>query len=157
VTDFSMDLATYVGAVGQSARGRRRLAGTLVAAAIVLTSCFGQDADLAARAVDQFHDQLNAGQFHDIYSQSSEEFRNATKESDWTALLGAVQRKLGKVTSSKQTSVNVSTGTFGTAVNQSYATQFANGTGTENFSWAIRGGKAVLVGYRIDSAQLVTQ
>lgn len=44
-----------------------------------------------------------------------------------------------------------------TAVNLTYRTRFTEGTATEAFSWAIRQGRAPLVGYRIESAALVVR
>lgn len=124
---------------------------------LVLMSCFGAESGEADRAVDTFHEQMNAAQYHDIYIAASDEFRGATPERDWIELLAAVQRKLGKVVKTQRTNVQVTTGTFGTAVNQVFSTTFSDGGATERFSWAIRDTKAVLVGYRIESPQLITR
>jgi hypothetical protein len=119
--------------------------------------CFGADAELAGRSVDTFHAQFNEAAYREIYAGGSDEFKRATKEADWVALLEAVRRKLGRVVEAKQSSIHVTTGTFGTAVNQTYSTRFTDGAATESFSWAIRNGKAILVGYRIESPQLITR
>lgn len=141
---------------GPERLGRLRPA-LILAVAIICTGCFGAEAQLAGRSVDEFHAQVDAGQFDQIYARASAEFQRATTQEDWTALLTAVQRKLGKVQTSRQATISVSGGSFGTAVNMTYETKFTEGPATENFSWAIRGGAAVLVGYRINSLLLITR
>lgn len=128
-----------------------------MAAAIVFVSCFGANAQAADLAVEKFHSQMNAGAYDEIYSAASDEFKHATQQSDWTALLSAVRRKLGTVVDAKQTSVHATSGTFGDSVSQTYSTHFSDGDATELFNWAIRDNKAVLIGYRIESQQLITR
>lgn len=128
-----------------------------MAASIVLVSCFGANAQAAELAVDKFHSQMNAGAYNEIYSAASDEFKRATQLADWTALLNAVRRKLGTVVQAKQTSVHATSGTFGDSVSQTYSTHFSDGDATELFNWAIRDSRALLVGYRIESQQLITR
>jgi hypothetical protein len=64
-------------------------------------------------------------------------------------------RRPNTVVEAEQSSVHVTTGIFGDAVEQTYPTRFTDGAATELLNWAIRDGKAVLVGYRIQSPQLI--
>lgn len=120
------------------------------------TACsFGPDKATAEAAVVRFHEQLNASAFREIYADASSQFQGATTETAWTDLLTAVRRKLGSVEGTEQTSFNITTTPTLTAVNLTYRTRFTDGTATESFSWAIQDGRALLVGYRIDSAARV--
>ena len=53
------------------------------------------DYQLAEDAVPKFHEQLDAGQFQDIYDQSGEDLKQAANRQEFIALLDAVHRKLG--------------------------------------------------------------
>lgn len=39
----------------------------------------------------------------------------------------------------------------------SYETKFASGSGTETFTWRVDGGQLKLVGYHIDSRELIVK
>src|SRR5262245_16338335 len=43
--------------------------------------------ELAERAVARFHEQLNAGQYGEIYAQSTDEMKQTTSEAELTKLL----------------------------------------------------------------------
>lgn len=137
--------------------GKPAINGPIIVLLVLLASAcsFGVDKEIAEAAVARFHEQLNEGAFREIYTSASEEFRGATTEAAWNDLLGAVRSKLGQVKGTEQSSFNITATPNVTAVNLTYRTRFTEGTATEAFSWAIRQGKALLVGYRIDSAALV--
>ncbi|MFN2577489.1 MAG: hypothetical protein ABR607_07345 [Pyrinomonadaceae bacterium] len=82
---------------------------TLIAAVPVsLSSCsLTKGKEAGERAVAQFHNQLNAGQYHEIYAQSDEAFRKGATEADAVALFDAVRRKLGTVQNSNETGWHV--------------------------------------------------
>ena len=69
--------------------------------------------------------------------------------------MGAVQRKLGKVTQTSTAGFNVRTFNFTTTVVLTQSTTFEQGTGTEAFTFQMEGEKAVLVGYNINSKDLI--
>jgi len=66
-----------------------------------------------------------------------------------------VQRKLGKVTQTTTVGFNVRTFNFTTTVDLTQNTTFEQGTGVETFEFEMAGGKAVLVGYHINSKDLI--
>ncbi len=66
---------------------------------------------IAEAAVAQFHNQYNAGQFREIYSQADEGFRKSASEAEFVALLEALHRKLGTVKKSNQAGWGVNTTT----------------------------------------------
>jgi hypothetical protein len=119
--------------------------------------CSANKAKKAAEAgVVTFHTQLNAAQFHDIYSQASEEFQKSGTESDTTEFLSAVHRKLGQVKDAKEQTFFVNFGTSGTTVTLTYQTVFDAGNATEQFVWK-GGDKPVLYNYRVDSRALIAK
>ncbi|HTX14312.1 MAG TPA: DUF4019 domain-containing protein [Candidatus Baltobacteraceae bacterium] len=129
-----------------------------IAATLVLSSCGGfSDAKAAAESgVATFHSQLNSGQMQAIYAGADDAFRKATKESDFDAFMGAVQRKLGAVQQSQLRSYRVGYFTGqGTVVTMVYQTQFAGGSGAEEFSWHIQDKHPLLLRYNVDSNALI--
>jgi len=124
--------------------------------AISLTSCSDADRATADLATQAFHQQFNAGQFVEIYTGATQEFRAATSQTDWVALLDALRRRAGAFQSTKQTSWLVNSGTAGTTVTATYSTTFAQLITTERFSWRIQNGTAILLGYRVDAPDVLT-
>jgi len=63
----------------------------------LLPGCSANKAKKAAEAgVVTFHSQLNAAQFHDIYSHASEDFQKSGTEAEITEFFSAVHRKRGQ-------------------------------------------------------------
>jgi hypothetical protein len=112
---------------------------------------------IAERAVTQFHDQLNAGRYHDIYVQTDDGFRKATSEAAAVALFEAIRRKLGTVKNSTQTGWHVNATTSGTIVSLAYDIEFSEGNGTEQFVFHVTGDKALLFNYNVNSPLLITK
>ena len=135
-------------------RWNRPIAVALIA--ISLTSCSDADRTTADLATQAFHQQFNAGQFVEIYAGATEEFRTATSQADWVTLLDALRTRAGAFQSTKQTSWLVNSGTTGKTITVTYSTTFAQLTTTERFSWRIHDGTAILLGYRVDAPNLLT-
>jgi hypothetical protein len=127
----------------------------LGAATALLASCSaGKDEAAATQAVVQFHHQLDAGQFEAIYDASAPEMKTSTPKASFVRFMDAVHRKLGAVKEAKQQGWGVNyTNGVGT-VTLSYQTQFASGSGTEQFVYRT-GAAPSLVGYHINSTDLV--
>jgi hypothetical protein len=124
-----------------------------------LISCSsGKSLEIAAKAVDQFHSQLNSEQYQTLYAAADEGLHKAGTEADFVALLQAVHKKLGNVQSSKRSNfqIGISTGQ-GTVVTMVYDTTFEQGPGTEQFLWHMQGDQPVLLGYHINSNALITK
>jgi hypothetical protein len=135
-----------------------RYAGLLILLVALQASCGVQQIrDAAQRAVDKFHNQLNAGQFHEIYVESDEGFRKAATEQDVVALFDAVRRKLGTIKEAKQTGWHVNRATGGTVITVGYDVQFSEGKAVEQFVFRFSGDKATLFNYNINSPLLVTK
>ena len=122
-----------------------------------LSCSFTKGKETAERAVIKFHNQLNAGQFHEIYAGADEGFRKASSEQDVIALFEAVRRKLGAVKSTKPTGWRVNATPMGTMVNLGYEVEFSEAKGMEEFVFHVSGDQALLFNYNVNSAALITR
>jgi hypothetical protein len=102
-----------------------------------------------------FHQLYNDGKYAEMYAASDAKFKSASAEKGFLDLMAAVQRKLGKVTESVNGGFRVQTFNFTTTVVLNQNTKFERGAGTEVFTFEMAGGKAVLVGYNINSQDLI--
>jgi len=134
----------------------KRVRWLAVAGFAALGACsFGADVPVAEKAADGFHAQLNAGQFDAIYQKGSMDLKDATKQADMIALLGAIHRKLGAFKSGKTAGWNDSVTTAGHMITLGYDAVYENGKASEQFVYRMDGGRAALAGYHINSDQLV--
>jgi hypothetical protein len=111
--------------------------------------------ELSESAIARFHNQFNSGQYAEIYSQTDEGFRKGSNESEITALLSAVRRKLGTVKNTNQVKWNLNSTINGTMVVLTYETEFTDGKATEQFIYHVSGDRAMLYRYDIMSPLLV--
>ena len=109
----------------------------------------------AEQAVADFHKLYNDGKLTEIYSAGHSKFKSAATEKQFLEFIGAVQRKLGKVTQTSNAGFNIRTFNLTTTVVLNQSTTFEQGTGTETFTFQMDGDKAVLVGYNINSRDLI--
>jgi hypothetical protein len=109
----------------------------------------------AEQGVADFHKLYNDGKLTEIYSAGHSMFKRATSEKEFLEYIGAVQRKLGKVTQTANAGFNVRTFNLTTTVILNQNTTFEQGTGAEVFTFQMDGDKAVLVGYNINSKDLI--
>jgi len=112
---------------------------------------------VAEPKVAVFHDRFNEGHYEEIYSEAADEFKNAAPEEKVLALFTAIDSKLGKVQSSSITNWNVKNFNLVTTVVLVSDTQFELGTGTETFTFRVSGDKATLLGYNINSMDMMTR
>jgi hypothetical protein len=129
----------------------------LLALSLCVGCSFGKSFNVAGAAVRRYHDQYNAGLYREIYQQSDEAFKKGAGEQAMTELLSAVDRKLGKVTGSKQVGFHANWNPEGTFVNLTYESTFEQGKAFEQFVWRVSGDEAKLVSYNINSPDLITK
>ncbi|TME74753.1 MAG: DUF4019 domain-containing protein [Chloroflexi bacterium] len=132
----------------------------LLAATVVAAACGGFAAKgTAETAIARFHEQLDAEKYDEIWMEADDAFKKVTAQADFSALLGAVHRKLGRVVSTTQTGVfsqdRAGTDISGSFISFTYETTFADGSGTEKFNWRVDGKQVRLVGYNINSNALI--
>jgi hypothetical protein len=129
----------------------------LCAAALTLLSCSAGEHMAAANAgVQKFREQAAKAQFAEIYNQSEPEMKKAAKAEELAKLLKTIAARLGAHQSSNQVGWHVNVGTGGTIVTLAYESTFEKGKGQEEFVFRIEDGVAHLVGYHINSNDLVT-
>jgi hypothetical protein len=109
----------------------------------------------AEAAIIRFHQQMNEGRFEEIWNEAHEKFRGASSKEKYLEFMSAIERKLGKVQSSKNAGWKVNTVNFTTVVLMNQSTTFEKGSGTETFTFEMEGEKALLVGYNIQSMDLI--
>lgn len=112
----------------------------------------------AEEGVARFHSQLDAEQYHTIYVESDQAFHKGGSEAEFLTLAQAIHRKLGRVQNStlKASKTQWVAGT-GTIVTLIYDTQFTQGRGTEKFIWRVTSNRAILVGYYVNSNDLLVK
>ncbi|MBA3669309.1 MAG: DUF3887 domain-containing protein [Sphingomonas sp.] len=129
---------------------------TIVAAmTVTLASCSsGQDLASADKAVERFHQQLNAGQFESIYAQSAPTWKANTPKNDTSRLFAAVRSKLGPYKSGTRNSWRVNYGTNANTV-VLFDSVYEKGKAQETFTFA-NGKNSPLIGYNVNSLALIT-
>lgn len=125
-----------------------------VIAALALAGCsMGQDISAGGAAVDRFHSQLNAGQFEAIDAAAGPEIKAAP--GGFAPILAQAHAKLGNVKSSNRTGFNDRYDNGDHRLEMVYDTKFDKGDGTEQFVYRFVSGKAVLIGYHVNSNALL--
>lgn len=127
-------------------------------ALLVSTLCacsIGKDTKAAESAVATFREQLARSDFSGIYQSAADDWKKSVSRADSDAFLGAVNRKLGALKSSAQTGWQDNATTGGHLVKLVYHTKFENGDGDETFVFRLEGGRALLVGYHINSMAMM--
>jgi len=132
---------------------------SLVLVALLLTAASAcsltKGKGIAEAAVVKFHDQFNAGQYHEIYEQADEAFKKSASEDEFVALLEAVHRKLGTVKQAHSSGWGINTTMAGTMATLSYDIDFSEGKGNEQFVFHISGDKGALYRYNVNSPLLI--
>lgn len=117
---------------------------------------FTKGKEAAIQAADKFHQQYNGSKFAEIYADSTPAFKSASTEADFLKFIQAVHHKLGPVKSSKAEGWRINTFNGTTSVVLGYETEFAQGNGTETFTFLTSGTTATLQGYNVNSTALIT-
>ncbi len=110
---------------------------------------------IAEAAVAKFHHQYNARQFHEIFSESDQGFKDAGSEADLVNLLEALHVKLGTVKQATPSGWGINATPIGTMATLAYEVEFTEGKGTEQFVFRISGDKALLYNYHVNSPLLL--
>jgi len=124
-------------------------------ALLVLGCGLAKGKEQAARAVDTFHQQMNAAQFAEIYRAASPELQKTTTEADFTRLMETIHRKLGNFKTAREVGSRAISGSSGTTVTLTEESEFEHGSGTETFVFSVSDASATLVRYKISSQDLI--
>ena len=114
--------------------------------------------ELGNQAVKQFHEQLAAGQYVEIYDTADETLHETTSESDFVNLLQSVHEKLGDVESLNRSWQGIAFhGRQRVTISVYFDTKFAYGNGTEQFVWQAHDNCLTLGRYQIKSSVLTSR
>jgi hypothetical protein len=134
-----------------------RLAGLAVAILLGLEGCgISSVKPRAEAAMGVFHEQLDAGDFDAIWNSADDAFRKATPRPNFEKFIQAVHRKLGRVVKTSNTGWNMRSFNFKTSIVLQQNTEFEHGSGTEVFTYTTNGDEVKLLGYNVNSMDLVT-
>ena len=139
---------------------RRLVTRVFLASCFIVSMCgcgAKEEIHTADMAIGQFHEQLNAESYTQIYDASDAAMKNAVTQEKFVALLDAIHRKLGWVKNSNRQSFFLNYATNGKTVRLTYSTQFDNDKAAEEFLFRVSGKEAYLMGYHINSDALVTR
>ena len=131
----------------------------IVLLATFLVGCSGLTEGKASseKAIAHFHELYNHGNLDQIWKDATPAFRDSSPRAKYDELFGAFQRKLGNVVSTSNTGWNVQSFNLSTTVSMTQDTMFEHGQGTESFTFTMDGANALLVGYNIQSTDLITK
>ena len=111
--------------------------------------------EYAEPAVARFRALMKAHDFERIYDSTSAQFKEITPRDKGVALFAAVDRKLGAFRSAEQINWSVNTNNGVTIVVLAYASKYAGGDATEIFTFQVDEKTPVLVGYNIQSLEML--
>lgn len=114
-------------------------------------------ARLSDSAVEHFHSQLDSGDYEAILQESDPAFQKADSHDELLKFLTAVHSKLGKSQHANRTNIFVNASTTGTFIKTTYKSIFEHGEAEETFTWRKAGDGLKLVGYYIQSKELITR
>jgi hypothetical protein len=139
-----------------AAQALRSWSSALAGCSLVLCGCSTEaEKRQAEEAVTRFHAMFDAGRLREIYAGSGAELKRTASEAEFIRVAGTVRQRLGTVRNTMQQGWNVNFGTGGTVVTVVYDTHFLYGTGIEQFVFRTSGQQAVLIGYHINSRDLI--
>jgi hypothetical protein len=110
----------------------------------------------AEAAIGVFHSELNAGDFDAIWDGADDAFRQSVSRQSYDKFVGGVHRKLGRALRTTNQNWSVRSLNLQTSVVLIQRTEFEYGSGTETFTFSVRGESVKLLGYHIESTDLVT-
>jgi hypothetical protein len=110
---------------------------------------------LSNAAVEHFHEQLNSGQYQEIFDEADDAFRASDNQQELLKFLAAVHAKLGAAGSESLSNIQVNANTNGTFVTTRYTTVFTRGQAFESFTWVKRGDRLNLYRYNVQSKALI--
>ena len=126
-------------------------------AALLLVSCSSsEDLTIVRSGIAHFRELMAAEQFGQIYAEAANDLKNCATEKQLADFLAAVNRKLGSAKDSKDNGWAINFRTSGAVVTLTLKTEFEKGSGIETFVYRVAGKEAQLMGYHLNSNDLIT-
>ncbi len=146
-------------------RSNYRLSCSLVLAAFTLllapgfSGCYLRGSGFQKEALQlatALHQKMAAGDLAGIYNGADQGYRDAVTREKSDALFSSIARKLGAPLDCTLGNTNFNISTSRTVIVSSCSTHFSkNATGEETFTWTKKGDQFRLLGYRINSDDLI--
>ncbi len=129
----------------------------LIILAVIACNAVTDGKSAASNAIERFHSMLNDERYAEIYAELDPRFKEANTEQEMTELLKAVHIKLGKVVSSENQTWRANSFNLETQILMAQNTDFEEGTAVETFTFLYADKKVSLLGYNINSKDLITK
>lgn len=117
-----------------------------------------QNRQLGQQGVDRFRARFASGEYQRIYDEGDPDLHKATNAADFSRMLETAQRRLGRfqgsVLRTHQENWRLDRGLVMTFI---YDTDFVGGKAQEEFTWRVRDGRPILLGYKVTSPVLMSQ
>jgi hypothetical protein len=129
----------------------------VIALSAMLAACgLKESYNVSGAEAAKFHAALSAGQYDAIWKSAAPELQKRTDQASFPALLGAIVRKLGKVTEAKQTNWFANNNNGVSTVTMKFDTTFEHGSAKETvtFLW-VTNDSLKLSDYAIDSPDML--
>lgn len=124
--------------------------------ALVVVSCNPvKSTTEAEKAATEFHTLFNAEDYEKIYDSAHSDFKSSQPKTATIDFIRSVREKLGAVKSTSRTAWQANSYNLKTNVVLSYSTEFQHGSGIETFTYRISDGTATLLGWHINSKDLI--
>jgi hypothetical protein len=128
-------------------------------ALLVPTGCYLNvkgSSDQAVKLATATHQQMAQSDLAGIYNNADQRYRNAVTREKSDALFSSISRKLGAPLDCKPGSTNTQVATWGSTIVSECTTRFSkDATGVETFTWSKTGENYRLLGYHINSTDLI--
>lgn len=111
----------------------------------------------AETAIARFHAMLNDERYEEIYAGLDPQFKEVSTEQEMLEILQAVHIKLGKVTATTNQTWRANSYNLETQLLMVQDTEFEHGKAVETFTFLYADKKVSLVGYNINSRELITK
>lgn len=112
---------------------------------------------IAAPKVEVFYEQLAKNDATAMFEASHPDFKKAITQEKWAQLVGAIHRKLGKNKTHTMTGWNTKTHNMTTRAVMVFQSEYEHGTATESFTYIVENGQASLLGYQINSFDMLVK
>lgn len=127
-----------------------------LAAIFMLSACgVEQNIEGAKEEINNFHYHYDAEEYGDIWEKSAPAMKKASNKKAFVEFLTGVRAALGEEKSSKQTGWNMQSTTDGSFVTITMQTEFERGSGVEVFTFKNVGDEPSLVGYNVNSDDMM--
>lgn len=109
----------------------------------------------AEKAAADFHALFNAENYEKIYDSAHADFKGSQAKPEVIDFIRSVREKLGPSKSVTKTGWQVNSHNLKTNIVLTYRTDFEKGSGIETFTYRVADGSAALLGWHINSKNLL--